>query len=116
MTLEVKDIRLIRRLLTDKGLIYEYSGYVKSESKPNHYYHTLVAIHATPYPSYKLLRYSCECEAFTYRGWICKHIKTLYNKAINEIKRRFSEDYKHELELKQIIERMKEPKQFSLEL
>jgi hypothetical protein len=84
--------KLNRISVRRKGIIYEYVGYAKSESKPNVVYHTVVRIAVTPSLKTSLVSYTCECKAFVY-GLMCKHVKALYNKAIRDIKSRLQYDF-----------------------
>jgi hypothetical protein len=84
--------RLNRISVRRKGIVYEYVGFAKSESKPNVVYHTVVRIGVTPSLRTSLISYTCECEGFVY-GLLCKHVKALYNTGVRDIKSRLQYDF-----------------------
>jgi hypothetical protein len=84
--------RLNRISVRRKGILYEYVGFAKSESKPNVVYHVVVRIGVTPSLKTSLISYTCECEAFTF-GLLCKHVKSLYNKGVKDIRSRLQYDF-----------------------
>ena len=84
--------KLNRISVRKKGIVYEYVGYARSESKPNQLYHTVVRIAVTPSLKTSLVSFTCECEAFVY-GLLCKHVKALYNKAARDIRARLRYDF-----------------------
>jgi hypothetical protein len=84
--------KLNRISVKRKGIVYEYVGYAKSESKPSTLYHTVVRIAVTPYFKLHLYSFTCECKAFTY-GMLCKHVRALYNKGVKDIRSRLRYDF-----------------------
>ncbi|MFZ8788689.1 MAG: SWIM zinc finger family protein [Acidilobaceae archaeon] len=72
------------------SILYEYVGYVKSESKPNTIYHTIVRVYVNNY-KLKLCSFTCECPYFTFKGK-CKHIKALYETVKKDIINRLAYD------------------------
>jgi hypothetical protein len=83
--------KLNRISIRRKSILYEYVGYVKSESRPQEVYHTVVRIAVTPSLKTSLVSFTCECKAFTY-GLMCKHVKALYNAAVRDIRSRLIYD------------------------
>jgi len=83
--------RLNRVSVRRKGIVYEYVGYARSESKPNTVYHVVTRIAVAPSLKTSLISYTCECEAFIY-GFLCKHVRALYNKAVRDIRARLRYD------------------------
>jgi len=73
--------RLNRISVRRKGIVYEYVGYARSESKPQQVYHVVVRIAVTPSLKTSLISYTCECEGFLY-GLLCKHVKALFNRGL----------------------------------
>ena len=84
--------RLNRISLKRKGIIYEYVGYARSESKPNTVYHVVIRIAVTPSFKTYLASFTCECEGFLY-GLMCKHVRALYNTAVKDIRSRLRYDF-----------------------
>jgi hypothetical protein len=84
--------RLNRISVRKRAIVYEYTGYARSESKPNTVYHTVVRIGVTPSLKTSLASFTCECEAFVY-GLLCKHVKALYNTAVKDIRARLRHDF-----------------------
>jgi len=84
--------RLNRVSVKRKGILYEYVGYARSESKPNTLYHTVIRVAVSPSLRTSLISYTCECEGFLY-GLLCKHVRALYNKAIRDIRARLRYDF-----------------------
>jgi hypothetical protein len=84
--------KLNRISVRRKGILYEYVGYAKSESKPNQLYHTVVRIGVSPTLKTSLISYTCECEGFLY-GLLCKHVKALYNTGVRDIRSRLRYDF-----------------------
>jgi hypothetical protein len=84
--------KLNRISVKRKGIVYEYVGYAKSESKPNTVYHAVVRIGVTPSLKTSLISYTCECQAFVY-GLLCKHVKALYNTGVRDIRSRLQYDF-----------------------
>jgi hypothetical protein len=84
--------RLNRISVRKRAIVYEYVGYVKSESKPQQVYHTVVRIGVTPSLKTSLVSYTCECQAFAY-GLLCKHTKALYNVGVRDIRARLRYDF-----------------------
>ena len=91
MTTQLALWRLNRISVRRKGILYEYVGYARSESKPNTVYHTVVRIAVTPDFKLHLYSFTCECEGFLY-GLLCKHVKALFNKAARDIRSRLQYD------------------------
>jgi hypothetical protein len=83
--------KLNRISVRRKGILYEYVGYAKSESKPNTVYHVVVRVAVTPTGRLTLTSFTCECRAFIH-GLMCKHVKALYNKATRDIRARLMYD------------------------
>jgi predicted nucleic acid-binding Zn finger protein len=73
-----------------RAILYEYVGYVKSESKPNTVYHTIVRVYVNNY-KLKLYSFTCECPYFIFKGK-CKHIKALYETVKKDIINRLAYD------------------------
>jgi hypothetical protein len=84
--------KLNRISVRRKGIIYEYVGYARSESKPNTVYHTVIRIAVTPSLKTSLISYTCECKAFVY-GLLCKHVRALYNAGVRDVKSRLQYDF-----------------------
>jgi len=84
--------KLNRISVRRKGILYEYVGYAKSESKPGVTYHVVVRVAVTPTGRLTLTSFTCECNAFTY-GLLCKHVRALYNKAARDIRSRLRYDF-----------------------
>jgi len=84
--------KLNRISVRRKGILYEYVGYARSESKPNTIYHVVVRVAVTPTGRITLSSFTCECEGFLY-GLLCKHVKALYNKAAKDIRSRLRYDF-----------------------
>jgi len=84
--------RLNRVSVKRKGILYEYVGYARSESKPNTLYHSVIRVAVSPSLRTSLLSFTCECEAFVY-GLLCKHVRALYNKANKDIRSRLRYDF-----------------------
>jgi len=91
MTTQLALWRLNRISVKRKGILYEYVGYARSESRPQEVYHTVVRIAVTPDFKLHLYSFTCECKAFSY-GLLCKHVKALYNKAARDIRSRLQYD------------------------
>ena len=83
--------KLNRISVRHKGILYEYVGYAKSESKPGVTYHVVVRVAVTTTGRLFLSSFTCECEGFLY-GLLCKHVKALYNKAARDIRARLRYD------------------------
>lgn len=82
--------RLISIHVRPPYIIYSYSAIAKSERYgKQRTYHVLVRIKYSPVlDKFSLHSYSCECEGFLYRAYICKHVRELYNIAVLQIKSR----------------------------
>jgi len=72
------------------SILYEYIGYVRSESKPNTVYHTIVRVYVNNY-KLKLYSFTCECPYFTFKGK-CKHVKALYETIKKDVINRLAYD------------------------
>jgi hypothetical protein len=83
--------KLNRVSVRRKGILYEYVGYARSESKPNTVYHVVVRIAVTSTGRLFLSSFTCECEGFLY-GLMCKHVRALFNKAARDIRNRLQHD------------------------
>jgi hypothetical protein len=84
--------RLNRVSIRRKGILYEYVGYAKSESKPQQVYHTVIRVAVTPDFKLHLGSFTCECKAFIH-GLMCKHVRALYNAAARDIRARLRYDF-----------------------
>jgi hypothetical protein len=84
--------RLNRISVRKRAIVYEYVGYAKSESRPQEVYHTVVRIAVTPSLKTSLISYTCECKGFVY-GLLCKHVKSLYNQGVRDIRSRLRYDF-----------------------
>jgi len=96
------------------AMLYEYSGYVKSESTPGLVYHTVVRIQVDRAGKTTLVSYTCECKGFTFNK-MCKHIKALYNTVERDARNRAPKDLADVLEADRLREEA-ETATFSLEL
>jgi hypothetical protein len=96
------------------AMLYEYVGYVKSESTPGLAYHAVVRIQVDRTGKTSLVGYTCECKGFTFNK-MCKHIKALYNAVERDARNRAPKDLKDIEETESLIEET-ERATFSLEL
>jgi hypothetical protein len=96
------------------AMLYEYAGYVKSESKPGVTYHTVVRIKVDLTGKAELAGYTCECEGFVYNR-MCKHVKALFNATVKDAVSRAAANLKQAREADQAREEI-ERQTFSLEL
>jgi hypothetical protein len=96
------------------AMLYEYVGYVKSETKPGVVYHVVVRIKVDPAGKAELVGYTCECEGFVYHR-LCKHVKALYNVAIKDALGRVAAHAEQAREADQMREQA-ERQTYSLEL
>jgi hypothetical protein len=96
------------------AMLYEYVGYVKSETKPGVVYHTVVRIKVDATGRAELAGYTCECEGFVYHR-LCKHVKVLYNAVIRDALSRANMHLKQAREADRMREEA-ERQTYSLEL
>lgn len=82
--------RLVSIRIRAPYIIYTYSGISKSERYGKQKtYHVRIQVKYSPILNkFTLHSYSCECEAFTFKAYMCKHVRELYNIVINQIKER----------------------------
>ena len=87
-TLEVREFRLSKAWSTQYRSVFEFKGLVESESREHQdFYEVIVRVkvsNVTRTPT--LASYYCECLYYLRKGGICKHIKRLYNKALEHLK------------------------------
>jgi len=96
------------------AMMYEYVGYVKSESTPGLVYHTVVRITVDRMGKASLAGYTCECKGFTFDK-MCKHIKALYNAVERDARNRAQKDLKDIAETEQLMDKARSAT-FNLEL
>jgi hypothetical protein len=96
------------------AMLYEYTGYIKSESTPGLTYHTVVRITVDKTGRPTLTGYTCECKGFTYSK-MCKHITALYTAVERDARNRVAKDLKDILEADRLREEI-ESTTYSLEL
>jgi hypothetical protein len=96
------------------AMMYEYVGYVKSESTPGLVYHTVVRITVDRAGRASLAGYTCECKGFAFSK-MCKHIKALYNAVERDARNRAAKDLKDLAEAEQLMEEARRAT-FDLEL
>jgi hypothetical protein len=112
----------VRKVIVSNGtvrtepvaMLYEYSGYVKSESTPGLAYHTVVRITVDGAGKTSLAGYTCECKGFAYSK-MCKHITALYNAVERDARNRAAKDLEDVLEADRLREEI-ESTTYSLEL
>jgi hypothetical protein len=96
------------------AMLYEYVGYVKSESTPGLVYHTVVRIQVDRIGKTTLTGYTCECKGFTFNK-MCKHIRALYNAVERDARNRAAHDLKDIEEAERLMDEARGAT-FSLEL
>jgi hypothetical protein len=96
------------------AMLYEYVGYVKSESTPGLVYHTVVRITVDRMGKVSLAGYTCECKGFAFSK-MCKHIKALYNAVERDARNRAQKDLKDIIEAEQLMDEARSAT-FSLEV
>jgi hypothetical protein len=112
----------VRKVITGGGavkaepvaMLYEYAGYVKSESTPGLVYHTVVRITVDRAGRASLAGYTCECKGFAFNK-ICKHIKALYNAVERDARNRAQKDLEDIVEAEQLMDEARSAT-FDLEL
>jgi hypothetical protein len=96
------------------AMLYEYSGYVKSESTPGLVYHTVVRVQVDRTGRATLIGYTCECKGFTFNK-MCKHIRALYDAVERDARNRAAKDLKDLEETERLMDEARSAT-FSLEL
>jgi hypothetical protein len=114
--------RTVRKVIRTKdgvrtepvAMMYEYVGYVKSESTPGLAYHTVVRIQVDREGKATIVGYTCECKGFAYSK-MCKHIRALYNAVERDARNRAAKDLEDMAEAEQLMDEAKRAT-FNLEL